>query len=33
MILRDGDQNEYRKILRFFLTDFIIIAMGLCGEN
>ena len=29
LILRDGDQNEYRKILHFFLTDFVVIV-GLC---
>jgi hypothetical protein len=29
LILRDGDKNEYRKVLHFFLTDFVVV-MGPC---
>jgi hypothetical protein len=28
--LRDGDHNEYRKFLHFFLMDSIVVAMRLC---
>jgi len=32
LILRDGDQNEYRKFCAFFLMDFIVGIMGLCAS-
>jgi hypothetical protein len=30
LILRDGDQNEYRKVLHFFLTDLVVVVVGPC---
>jgi hypothetical protein len=32
LILRDGDQNEYRKVLHFFLTNFVVVVVGPCAS-
>ena len=34
LFLRDGDKNEYRKVLRFFLKDLSFVVVGPCiGES